>query len=307
MQQAPPTFVSSASSEFGEAPGTATSTTKPYTLAHHLLRCYLRMTMLTGLRNDKATMEKNQALTLLRDLLREISTPSGAAAVDQYSGLRDVDAKVREARHILGAVEGLPQTFVAEMSSNADFNAQSRRVRLEALAGYIRSAIKFIESGAIAKPQNVILSPPDVSRLTATLPNLKDAVDRRWREAQKCIHVECFTSAVIMMGSILEALLLARANLAPAEAYQSPKAPRDKQGKVPAIQDWTLNSLIDVAVDIGWLKTDRGKFSHALRESRNVVHPWVEVTTRANFDLATCKTSWGVLEASVDDLLASIR
>lgn len=272
-----------------------------------LLRCNLRMTMRVGHQNDKAKMEKNQALTLLRDLLREITSPSGAAAVDQYAGLRDVDAKVREARHIFGAVDGLPQTFIIEMSSNVDFDAQSRRVRLEALAGYIRSAIKFIESGAIAKPQNVILEPPDVSRLTATLPNLKDAIDRRWREAQKCIHVECFTSSVIMMGSVLEALLLARATLAPAEAYQSVKAPRDKQGKVPAIHDWMLSSLIDVAVDVGWLKTDRGKFSHALRESRNVVHPWVEVTTRANFDLATCKTSWGVLEASVDDLLASIR
>jgi hypothetical protein len=74
---------------------------------------------------------------------------------------------------------------------------------------------------------------------------------------------------------------------------------------VLAIQDWSLNSLIDVAVDVRWIKIDRGKFSHALRESRNVVHPWVEATTGANFDLATCRTSWEVLQASVDDLLAS--
>ncbi|MBO7885736.1 MULTISPECIES: hypothetical protein [Burkholderia] len=252
-------------------------------------------------------MEKTQALALLRGLLGEITTSTGSAAFDRYTNLREVDAKVREAKHIFDAVDGLPQTFVEGMTANPDFDAQSRRVRLEALAGYIRSAVKFIESGSLAKPQKVVIAPPDVSRLTTTLPNLKDSIDRRWREAQKCIHVECFTSAVIMMGSILEALLLARANLAPAQAYQSPKAPRDRHGKVPAVQDWTLSSLIDVAVDLGWLKTDRGKFSHALRESRNVVHPWVEVTTRANFDLATCKTSWGVLEASVDDLMASLK
>ena len=252
-------------------------------------------------------MDKNQALTLLRGLLGEITTSTGSAALDRYGSLREVDAKVWEAKHVFEAVEGLPRTFVGEMSTDTDFDVQSRRVRLEALAGYIRSAIKFIESGSIGKPQKVILSPPDVSKLTVPLPNLKDSIERRWREAQKCMHVECFTSAVIMMGSVLEGLLLARANLAPAEAYQSSKAPRDRQGKVPAIQDWSLNSLIDVAVDVGWLKTDRGKFGHALRESRNVVHPWVEVTTRANFDLATCKTSWGALEASVDDLLASVR
>ncbi|WP_334016302.1 hypothetical protein [Burkholderia cepacia] len=252
-------------------------------------------------------MEKTQALALLRGLLGEITTSTGSAAFDRYTNLREVDAKVREAKHIFDAVDGLPQTFVEGMTADPDFEAQSRRVRLEALGGYIRSAVKFIESGSLAKPQKVVIAPPDVSRLTTTLPNLKDSIDRRWREAQKCIHVECFTSAVIMMGSILEALLLARANLAPAQAYQSSKAPRDRQGKVPAVQDWTLSSLIDVAVDLGWLKTDRGKFSHALRESRNVVHPWVEVTTRANFDLATCKTSWGVLEASVDDLVASLK
>ncbi|ALL68248.1 hypothetical protein K788_00003650 [Paraburkholderia caribensis MBA4] len=251
-------------------------------------------------------MEKTQALTLLRGLLSEVTTSTGSAATDRYANLREVDVKVREARHIFAAVDGLPHSFVEEMAANPDFDAQSRRVRLEALAGYIRSAVKFIESGSLAKPPKVVVAPPDVSKLTTTLPNLKDAIDRRWREAQKCIHVECFTSAVVMMGSILEALLLARATLAPAEAYQSLKAPRDKQGKAPAIQDWSLSCLIDVAVDLGWLKTDRGKFSHALRESRNVVHPWVEVTTRANFDLATCKTSWGVLESSVDDLLASL-
>jgi hypothetical protein len=251
-------------------------------------------------------LNKENALKLLKDLLGEILLPNGAAATERFSGLRDVDAKVREAKHIFQAVQGLPESFLSEMSSDTDFEAQSRRVRLEALGNYTKSAIKFLESGALSKAQKLIYPAPDVTKITIIIPQLKDSIDRRWKEAQKCIHVECFTSAVIMMGSILEALLLARANLSPAIAYQSARAPKDKNGKVPAIQDWTLGALIDVAVDLGWIKTDRGKFSHALRESRNVVHPWVEVSTRANFDGATCKTSWEVLQASVDDLLASI-
>ncbi len=107
------------------------------------------------------------------------------------------------------------------------------------------------------------------------------------------------------MGSVLEALILARALLSPETAFRARKAPK-KSEKSVAIQDWTLNQLVNVAVEVGWLKTDRGKFSHALRESRNVVHPWVEVSTRANFDEATCKTSWEVLKASVDDLINSV-
>lgn len=251
-------------------------------------------------------MDQSKAITFLRGLLSEISLPGGAAATEKFSGLREVDAKVREARHVIEGVDGLPQSFVTQFDADEDFQAQSRRVRLEALAGHIRSALKFLEAGGVTKPKKEIYAPPDVTKLTSSLPHLKNSIDRRWREAQKCAHIECHTSAIIMMGSVLEALLLARATLDPAVAYQSAKSPKDKTGKSPALQDWTLSALIDVAVDVGWLKTDRGKFSHALRESRNVVHPWVEVTTRANFDDATCKTSWEVLKASVDDLLKSV-
>lgn len=251
-------------------------------------------------------MEHSKAITLLRGILAEVSLASGAAATEQFGGLREVDAKVREARHVIENVAGLPPNFLTQFDNDEDFQTQSRRVRLEALAGHIRSALKFLDAGGVTKPKKEIFAPPDVSNLTSSVPNLNDSIGRRWREAQKCAHIECHTSAIIMTGSILEALLLARATLTPAIAYQSGKAPKDRNGKAPALQDWTLGSLIDVAVDVGWLKSDRGKFSHALRESRNVVHPWVEVTTRANFDDATCRTSWEVLKASVNDLLKSV-
>jgi len=138
------------------------------------------------------------------------------------------------------------------------------------------------------------------------VPGLKEELDRRWHEAQRCVHIEAYTAAVIMMGSILEGLLLARCMLSASTAYQSSRAPKDKAGKTPAIQDWTLSALIDVATDVGWIKADRGKFSHALRESRNVVHPWQAVLTRTNFDEATCKTTWYVLDSSVADLIKSL-
>lgn len=107
------------------------------------------------------------------------------------------------------------------------------------------------------------------------------------------------------MGSILEGLLLARAQLSVSDAYRASRAPKDKTGKPIAVQDWTLSALIDVAVEVGWLKVDRGKFSHALRESRNVVHPWQAVMSRTVFDSATCTTTWHVLDSSTGDLLAS--
>ena len=250
-------------------------------------------------------MSNANAVKLLKDLLQEISSADGSVATDRFSSLREVDAKVRDARHILASVQGLPRTFLDEMSSNRDFEVQSRRVRLQSLSGYIRSAIKFAESGSLNDTTKIIYPAPDVAKIATQMPPLKGVIDQRWKEAQRCMHAECFTASIILMGSILEALLLARAMLSVGAASQSTRAPKTKSGQAVAIQDWNLSALIDVAVDVGWIKTDRGKFSHALRESRNVVHPWVEVTTRANFDLATCRTSWEVLQASVDDLLAS--
>ena len=249
---------------------------------------------------------KPQALHLLRAALSEVALPDGSAATDRFSGLREVDAKVREVRMVLEGAEGLPPTLLANLSGDLDFQANSRRIRLEALAGYIKSAVKFLDTGAFEKPKKIIHAPPDFSRLTGSVPGLKEELEQRWREAQRCVHVEAFTSAVILMGSILEGLLLARAQHSVTDAYRASRAPKDKTGRTVAIRDWTLNALIDVAVEIGWLKSDRGKFSHALRESRNVVHPWQAVMTRAAFDQATCVTTWSVLNASVEDLLASM-
>jgi hypothetical protein len=254
---------------------------------------------------SERTMSNQATLTLLKDIQLEITLPSGAAATERFAGLRDVDAKVRETKQILRSVEGLPPDFIDEMSADQAFETQSRRIRLESLGSYIKSAVRFIESGALVKPEKVLLPAPDVSRLTTAMPNLKGVIDRRWIEAQKCVHAECYTAAVIIMGSILEALMLGRAMLSIGQANQSLKAPKDKTGRILAVHDWNLNSLIEVAIDLRWVKTDRGKFSHALRESRNVVHPWTDATSQANFDLATCRTSWEVLQASISDLLAS--
>ena len=251
-------------------------------------------------------MEKTHALRLLRLALDEIQGQNGEALTDRFSGLREVDAKIREVRQILAGINDLPDGFVSDMDGNLDFQVNSRRVRLEALAGYVRTAIKFVDTGAFEKPKKLIHPPPDYSRLTISIPGLKEELDRRWREAQKCVHVGAYTSAVIMMGSILEGLLLARAQASASTAHLSARAPKDKSGKSLGIQHWTLSALIDVATDVGWIKTDRGKFSHALRDSRNVVHPWQAVTTQASFDAATCTTSWHVLSSSVDDLLVSL-
>ncbi len=248
-------------------------------------------------------MEK--ARTLIERLLSEVCNSDGSAAVQKYRSLRDVDAKVREFGMLLGSLPDNSRTLRESFEKDVDFTANSRRVRLEALANYCRTVLRFLDNGIIENKKQVFKGPV-LSKITAVMPQLEEVIQDRWIEAQKCQHAGAYLAAVILMGSILEALLLSRATMTPADCYTASRAPKDKNSKILAVQDWNLSSLIEVAAECGWLKVDRAKFSHALRESRNVVHPWQHVALRAEFDEATCKTCWHVLNASVDDLLKSI-
>jgi len=249
-------------------------------------------------------LDHAKARALLGGLLTEVSSETGQALTERFSGLRAVDAKVREAKMVLR--DAGANALVEEMERDSDFEANSRRVRLEALANYCRTAVKFFETGALQQKKQVFKG-PDLTKITQIMPDLEPIIQSRWLEAQRCQHSGAFLASVIMMGSILEALLLARCSMNPSDAYQSPVAPKDRSsGKAIALHEWSLSVLIDVSVSKAWLKTDRGGFSHALRQSRNVVHPYEQARSGANFDEATCKVCWQVLNASVDDLLASI-
>lgn len=250
------------------------------------------------------TTDQTHARELIAGILREVAHDTGAAKTESYSSLRAVDAKVREAKLVLRGAGA--STLLAEMEADSDFSANSRRVRLEALANYCRTALKFFETGTL-KPKKSLFRGPDLTTITGTLPTLEPIIQARWLEVQRCQHSQAYLAAVILMGSILEALLLARCSMSPTEAYQVAAAPKDKSGKALALHEWPLGALIDACVESGWLKSDRGSFSHALRQSRNIVHPYEHARTGADFDEATCKVCWQELNASVDDLLASLQ
>ncbi len=250
-------------------------------------------------------MAANTAQTIkhLADLLAEIAAPDGSPRTDDFMSLRSVDAKVREAKMVFQEAGAASATQALEADS--DFQANSRRVRLEALANHIRTAQRFVQTGAFESKKQLVKG-PNLIALTSVIPDLEPIIQARWLEAQKCQHAGAYVAAVIMMGSILEALLLARCSRDPKRAYQAKSAPRDRMGKNVAVHEWTLSAMIDVSGEAGWIKTDRAGFSHALRQSRNIVHPYEHARTSANFDEATCKMCWQVLNASVEDLLASI-
>lgn len=158
-------------------------------------------------------------------------------------------------------------------------------------------------AASVSKPKDTpIEAPPDFGRLVQDS-SLADILTSRWAEAQRCFRADAYLSAVIMMGSILEGVLLHKVEQNVGTANQAKAAPRDRTGAVRKISDWSLSDLIDVAHEVGWLQGDVTRFSHALRKSRNIVHPYVQRDEQERPDGDTCRICWQVVRAAVDDLL----
>lgn len=121
-------------------------------------------------------------------------------------------------------------------------------------------------------------------------------------EIEKCLSVDAPLSVIFLAGSTLEGILLGVALKYPKEFNQSKSSPKDKDGKVKQYQDWKLSNFIDVAYEVGLLAEDVKKYSHTLRDFRNYIHPYQQMSSRFNPDKHTAKISWQVLKAALFQL-----
>ena len=143
---------------------------------------------------------------------------------------------------------------------------------------------------------------PDFHRLVQD-DSLARILSFRWQEAQRCVQAGAYLAAVVMMGSILEGILLHRFENDLEVANRASSSPKNQRiGKPKPINEWSLSDLIDVAHEVGWLEGDVKRFSHALRESRNLVHPYVQRLHGDLPDEDTCSICWQVVQAAIRDL-----
>jgi len=124
----------------------------------------------------------------------------------------------------------------------------------------------------------------------------------RFEEIKKCLTVGAPLSVLFLAGSTLEGILLGIALKHPKEFNKSKSSPKDKEGKVKQWQDWTLRNYIDVAYDLGLLKEDVKKFSHSLRDFRNYIHPYAQVSSGFSPNKHTAAICWQVLKAAIYQL-----
>lgn len=130
--------------------------------------------------------------------------------------------------------------------------------------------------------------------------NISAIIEQRLRETELCVKYGAPLAAVILIGGILEGVLLGTASDIPRLFNQAQSAPKDKDtGKVKIFSEWTLNNMIDVAAEIGILKQDVKKFSHAVREFRNYIHPYQQLSAQFSPDEHTALICFQVLKAAI--------
>lgn len=128
---------------------------------------------------------------------------------------------------------------------------------------------------------------------------VQEVLQTRFNETKQAIRYKLNLSSIFLCGSILEGVLLNIASSYPRLFNQAKSAPKTKDGKTKAFGDWTLSDSINVAYELGFLREDVKKFSHALKDFRNYIHPYEQISHKFAPDSQTAKICFQVLKAAL--------
>jgi hypothetical protein len=192
---------------------------------------------------------------------------------------------------------------------NATAKHAAKQTYLDALKE-AKSALVALRSAALTSPAIVPIAntddlAPDFSPLAGNQ-EMRDILTRRWHECAKCVKADAHLAAIVMMGGLLEALFVARANQMADKAplTNAANAPKDKAtGKTINYQDWMLDSYIKVGCELKWITESAKDVADKLKEYRNFVHPAKELRYGVTLGFNDSSMFWQVTKALARQLL----
>jgi hypothetical protein len=137
---------------------------------------------------------------------------------------------------------------------------------------------------------------------------MRDILTRRWHECRKCVKADAHLAAIVMMGGLLEALFVARANKMSDKGtlIAAAAAPKDKTTrKVMNYQEWMLDSYIKVGYELKWISESAMAVADVLKEYRNYIHPAKELRHGVVLAFNDSAIFWQVTKALARQLLLS--
>jgi len=136
---------------------------------------------------------------------------------------------------------------------------------------------------------------------------VSEVLEQRIKEIEKCYANDAPLAVILLAGSTLEGILLGVATKHPKQFNASGSSPKDKNRKVKPFHEWTLSSLIDVARELNLIRVDTHKFSHALRDFRNYIHPFEQMSSGFSPRQHTAKICLHVLKAVIQEINENIK
>lgn len=138
--------------------------------------------------------------------------------------------------------------------------------------------------------------------------NITEILKIRIGEAESNIKVGCSLSAIILIGSVAEGILLGVATKYPRDFNTVNRAPTNRNdGKVKPFNAWTLNDFIESAYELDIIHEDVKKFSHVLREFRNYIHPYQQLCSKFSPNIHTAAICLQVLKALITQVSEYVR
>lgn len=261
---------------------------------------------------DAAIREVDRALRLVSGVKsKQVSGAETRSALKStaYAWFHSHRAKVtaNAGNHDLAGVDRHYTTVLESTEKRA-----AKQTYLDTLK-YAKTALNSLRSAILTSPGTpepiVVLDDlaPDFSPLAGNQ-DMRDVLTRRWHECAKCVKAEAHLAAIVMMGGLLEALFVARANKLPNKdsLVNAASAPKDKQtGKTQNYQDWMLDSYIKVGHELGWITDSARQIADVLKEYRNYIHPAKELRHQVQLAHNDSAMFWQVTKALVRQLLMS--
>ncbi len=128
-------------------------------------------------------------------------------------------------------------------------------------------------------------------------------LEQRLSEIDKCLNAKAPLATIFLCGSTLEGILLGVASGKYKEFNTANASPKDKiTRQTLPFQKWTLANFIDVSCELKLLGDDVRKFSHALRDFRNYIHPYQQLASKFDPDQHTAEICLKVLQAAISQL-----
>lgn len=181
--------------------------------------------------------------------------------------------------HIVGAITDhllleIDQPYQCILDATEKDSAKSTYVSSvkAAKAALLRARNEILVAAPLLQTADIA---PDFKPL-ASDPEMQAILARRWEECGRCLAANAPLAATVMMGGLLEALFVSRANKLTdkRKLFTSDMAPIDSKTKKPLdLRQWTLAPYIDVGHDLKWITRSAKDIAVVLRDYRNYVHP----------------------------------